>query len=353
MIICRTPFRLSFFGGGTDYPSWFHENGGKVIVSTINKYCYISCRQIPPFFDYKHRISYSKIESVKKNSDIEHPAVRAAFETLNIRTGLEIHYDGDLPARAGLGSYSAFTVSLLHALCTFHRHSISKMDLAKLAIYLEQDVMKECVGCQDQVATAFGGLNIIEFHRSGEIFVEPLVLPKTRLEEFENHLMLFYTGYSRYAPSIAKSKLENMRFKQAELQKIQALVEEALDILRSPNTSIEELGRLLDESWHLKRSLSSKVSRVEIDEIYQKALSAGAIGGKIIGAGGGGFLLLFVPPERQSGVKEELKNLVNVTFSLENMGSRIVFYDPDPDIEPQWDKPEVTEKTMENWFAMS
>lgn len=329
MIIIRTPFRISFFGGGTDYPAWYEQHGGMVLSTTIDKYCYITCRYLPPFFEHKYRVVYSRIETVCHSEELEHPAVRAVLKWANWNQGLEIHHDGDLPARSGLGSSSSFTVSLVHALTALKGHYITKEELAKNAIHIEQNIINEHVGSQDQVSVAYGGFNKIEFGYDNRPFqVTPIILNKARSHVLQDHLMLFFTGFSRIASDIAKSKIENFKSREAELKTMQAMVDEAIKILHSPTASILDFGRMLNQSWLYKRSLSDKVSTQKIDEIYQAAMDAGATGGKILGAGGGGFLLLFVKPELQRRVRERLKNLIYVPFRFEDLGSRVVLYQP-------------------------
>ena len=328
MIITRTPFRISFFGGGTDYPEWYRDHGGAVLATTIDKYCYITCRPIPPFFEHKHRIVYSYIENVREIEQINHPSVKAVFKWANIEDGLEIHHDADLPARSGLGSSSAFTVGLIHALYALRGKMVSNERLAKDAIHIEQDLIGESVGSQDQISAAYGGLNKIDFHIDNTFNVQPLILPVHRREELLCNLMLFFTGFSRIADEIAKSKIVNMKNRKTELLSIREMVDEAITILNNSESNIEEFGKLLDESWKCKRSLSDRVSTPEIDQIYEHAKHAGAIGGKVLGAGGGGFMLLFVLPENQSAVRERLKKLVHVPFKFDNSGSRVVIYQP-------------------------
>lgn len=328
MIITRTPFRISFFGGGTDYPGWFREHGGAVLATTIDKYCYITCRRLPPFFEHKHRIVYSHIENVQHIDDIEHPAVRAVLNWANIAEGLEIHHDGDLPARSGLGSSSSFTVGLIHALQGLRGQMANKENLARDAIHIEQNLIGENVGSQDQVSAAFGGFNRIEFYRNDSFDVAPIILPTHRLDELQSHLMLFFTGFSRIASEVAKSKIDNLKNRENELKRMAEMVDEAISILHSPVQSLEDFGRLLDASWQYKRSLSERVSTAEIDAIYEAAMSAGAIGGKILGAGGGGFMLIFAKPDRQAAIRDRLKDLVHVPFNFENAGSRVVLYQP-------------------------
>ena len=328
MIITRTPFRVSFFGGGTDYPGWFREHGGAVLATTINKYCYITCRRLPPFFEHKHRIVYSHIENVKHNDDIQHPAVRAVLNWAKVTDGIEIHHDGDLPARSGLGSSSSFTVGLLHALQALSGQMAYKEGLARDAIHVEQNIIGESVGSQDQVSAAFGGFNRIEFHRNDSFDVSPVILPGHRRAELRDHLMLCFTGFSRIAAEVAKSKIDNLKSREKELKLMRAMVDEALSIIQNPNESIDSFGKLLDASWQHKRSLSDRVSTPEIDSIYQAAMDAGAIGGKILGAGGGGFLLVFAKPERHAKIRDRLNKLIHVPFDFEDSGSRVVLYQP-------------------------
>lgn len=327
MIITRTPFRISFFGGGTDYPDWFRQFGGAVLATTIDKYCYISIRHLPPFFEHKHRIVYSQIENVVSNKDIRHPAVKGVFDWANVKSGLEIHHDSDLPARSGLGSSSSFTVGLINALAAFNGKMVGKNELAKNAIHVEQNIIKENVGSQDQVSAAFGGFNKIEFLKNNSFTVSPILLPDGRVKNLKDHLILFFTGFSRIASEIAKSKIENMKNRINELNQMYQMVDESLEILHS-KSPISEFGLMLHESWNLKRSLSPTISNHNIDQIYQAALDAGAIGGKLLGAGGGGFLLIFAKPENHKKIKQALHKLINVSFNFEDEGSRVVLYQP-------------------------
>lgn len=329
MVITRTPFRVSFFGGGTDYPSWFQEYGGSVLSTTIDKYCYISVRHLPQFFDHKHRIVYSRIENVNLIEEIQHPSVRAVLQWQKIKDGLEIHHDGDLPARSGLGSSSSFTVGLINCLRALNGKKSSKMQLASDAIHVEQNLICENVGSQDQIAAAYGGFNRIDFHVDGRFTVEPIISKKWRMESLHKHLMLCFTGFSRIASEIAKSKIDNLKSKAIELKQIQLMVDAGIEILQDVNRPIDDFGLLLHEAWQLKRGLSDCVSTNEIDNIYNIAIKAGAIGGKILGAGGGGFLLLFAKPEKQEEIKRALPNLIYVPFEFESSGSRVVLYEPD------------------------
>ena len=329
MIISTTPYRISFFGGGTDYPTWYRENGGMVLSTTINKYCYITCRHLPPFFKHKHRFVYAKIESVMNTSEIKHPAIKAVLEWMGWKNGLEIHHDGDLPARSGLGSSSSFTVGLLNALTALLGNQSSKKELAEKAIHIEQNIIREAVGSQDQAAAAYGGFNKIEFQRNDSFNVQPVILSTKKKKYLESHLMLFFTGVSRYATEAAQSKINNIGNRKKELTRIAQTVDEALSIIDGPDSFAAELGQLMDEAWRFKRSLSDKVSNKKIDEIYEAAIGAGAYGGKLMGAGNGGFMVFIVKPELQNRVKERLKFLTHVPFEFENFGSKIVLYQPD------------------------
>ena len=328
MIITRTPFRISFFGGGTDYPGWYREHGGAVLATTIDKYCYITCRHLPPFFEHKHRIVYSRIENARHNDEIEHPSVRAVLNWANVVDGLEIHHDGDLPARSGLGSSSAFTVGLLHAIRGLRGQMASHDALARDAIHIEQNLIGENVGSQDQLSAAYGGFNRIDFQRDDTFDVAPVILPALRRDELRNHLMLCFTGVARIADAIAKSKIDNLKNRETELNRMREMVDEAVAILADSRVSIDEFGKLLDLGWKCKRGLSDRVSTPEIDQIYEAAMRAGAIGGKILGAGGGGFMLLFAKPERHAAIRERLKELVHVNFKFDDSGSRVVLYQP-------------------------
>lgn len=329
MIISRTPFRISFFGGGTDYPKWYRQHGGSVLGCTINKYCYLTVRELPPFFEHKHRVVYSKVENVKNVEEIEHPAVRAVLGEFKPKTGLEIHHDGDLPARSGLGSSSSFTVGLLHALYALRGQMVSKVVLAREAIRIEQDVVRENVGSQDQVWAAYGGLNRIDFRTDESFDVQPLMLPSDRRRELQDHLFLVFTGFSRYASAIAADKIANLDRRTRHLELMGEMVDQAMTILSSSTASLDEFGALLHENWKLKRELANSVSNSNIDDIYEAGRSAGAIGGKLLGAGGGGFMLFFVRTEHRARLKENLAKLVHVAFEFETNGSRIVIYEPD------------------------
>ncbi|VVC76470.1 D-glycero-alpha-D-manno-heptose 7-phosphate kinase [Aquicella siphonis] len=326
MIISRTPYRISFFGGGTDYHTWYQKHGSAVLSTTINHYCYLHCRNLAPFFKHKSRIVWSKIEEVARHADIQHPAVNAVLEYLQFNQGIEVNHQGDLPARSGLGSSSAFTVGLLHAVYGLRGMMSSKRELACEAIHIERDILKENVGVQDQIATAYGGLNKILVHPSGDFEVTPLILPYGRAQELQDHLLLFFTGVSRTASDIAADKIKSIPNKSDELHAMRQMVDDAEKIL-CDGGDINRFGELLHEAWMLKRQLSSKIAPAYVDEIYAKARAAGAVGGKLLGAGGGGFMLFFVDPERKLDVCDALEELLLVPFEFESSGSQIIFYD--------------------------
>ena len=326
MVITRTPFRVSFFGGGTDYPAWYRKNGGAVLATSIDKYCYLTTRYLPPFFEHKYRVLYSKIETCSKIQEIQHPAVRAILTEMGFERGLEIHHDGDLPARSGMGSSSSFAVGLLHALHALRGQIISKQELTDEAIRIEQESMHEVVGSQDQVTSAHGGFNLIRFETTGEINVHPVTISADRLQQLNDHLLLFYTGLSRTSSQVAASYVCNLEAKEKQLHHYGEMVQEALAILSS-NHSLLDFGRLLDEAWKLKRSLGQGVSNAEIDDIYSTALQSGAVGGKLLGAGGGGFLLIFAAPENHAGLKAKLNNLLEIPFRFERSGSQVIFFE--------------------------
>lgn len=327
MIITSTPYRISFFGGGTDYPVWFKDHGGAVLATTINRYCYITCRTLPPFFGYRHRIVWSQVETVDHVDEIVHPAVREAIRYMDVKQGLEIHHDGDLPARSGLGSSSSFSVGILHALHALQAKMISKGELAQQAIHLEQTLLKEDVGIQDQILTAYGGLNVVEIDPDSAFRVNPVPIDPLRKELFQHHLMLIYTGTSRTASEVAKSQIESIPQKAEVMREIQAMVPEATNILAGSG-DISDFGRLLHESWLLKKSISSKITTSVVDDMYEKAIKAGALGGKLMGAGGGGFMVFFVEPGLHQNVLDALDDFLLVPFELESAGTHIAFYQP-------------------------
>jgi D-glycero-alpha-D-manno-heptose-7-phosphate kinase len=329
MIITRTPLRISFFGGGTDYPVWYREHGGAVLSTTIDKCCYITCRRLPPFFEYHSRISYSKVENVTQNSAIEHPSVRGCLQFLGIDEGVEIHHVADLPARTGLGTSSAFTVGFLLGLYALREQMRNKHALALDAIHVEQEVVKEAVGSQDQISAAYGGFNRINFHANGELEIKQVITPAARLTALQQHCALFFTGFSRTASEIAKEQIKVTPQRKRELEAMGQMVDEAEAIVSNPNRSLDEFGHLLHESWQIKRTLTQNITNNSLDEIYEAGRSAGALGGKLLGAGGGGFMLFFVAPERRKELRMRLKNLLCVPFSFSNRGSQVIVNEPD------------------------
>ena len=324
MIISRTPFRISFFGGGTDFPTWYRENGGAVLSTSIDKFCYITCRLLPQFFEYKHRFVYSKAEQVDEVDEIIHPSIRETLRFFDIREGLELHHDGDLPARTGLASSSAFTVGLAHALYALNGKMVPKKKLALDAIHIEQNMIRENVGSQDQVAVAFGGLNRISFSGDHNIEVNPVTISHEKLEEFQDHLILFFTGFSRSASKIEKEKIRKVDKNKEVLREMYQMVNQSIDILNEGD--ILDFGKLLHENWLLKKSLTEQVSTNYIDYVYDIATKNGAISGKILGAGGGGFILFFARPEDRERLREALGFLLHVPFRFDTLGSQIIYY---------------------------
>lgn len=324
MVITKTPYRVSFFGGGTDFPLWFRENGGSVISTAINQFCYVSVRRKPPFFPHKHRFVYSEMEDVNELKDIKHPAIKGVLQWLQWQDGLEIHHDGDLPARSGLGSSSAFTVGLLNAMYQLMGRATTLQQLAKDAIQVEQKVIGEVVGSQDQIAVACGGFNRIDFLPEGGWVVKPVSISSTRLQQLQDHLLLYFTGFSRFASQIEASKLVNFSSRKQELQRMMQMVTDGEKLLIDESRDLKEFGNMLREAWEYKKSLSTGVTTTAIDDIYNRAIAAGAIGGKILGAGGGGFMLFFVAPENQTAVRKALNGFIEVPFQFEQEGSRVV-----------------------------
>lgn len=321
-IMSRTPFRLSFFGGSTDYPQWYCENPGAVLATSIDKYCYIMLRLLPPFFEHKYRIVWSQIEIPQSINEIRHPSVRECLRYMNIIDGIEIHHASDLPARAGVGTSSAFTVGLLNALYQLIglNNFASKNKIASDSIHIEQKILKENVGSQDQTIASFGGFNRIDFFTNG-IKVTPIV--SDRIKELESCLMLFFTGFARTASEIAGEQLDNIKQNKVILKEMYSMVGEGESMFKRER-GLNDFGILLGDSWSLKKKLHSNVSTEYIDFLYDKAINAGAIGGKLCGAGGGGFLLLFVEPDKQIKVRESLSSLLYVPFKFENEGSQII-----------------------------
>ena len=327
MIICRTPFRVSFFGGGTDYPVYYEKNSGAVLSTTINKYCYVTCRYLPPFFDYKYIVTYKRREETQTISEIQHPTVRECLNYVPLNRGVAVHYDADLPAMSGLGTSSAFTVGLLNALYALKGEMKTKRQLALDAIHIEQDKVGDNVGSQDQTASAFGGLNRIDFGGPQKIIVHPITVVQNRIELLQSHLMLFFTGFSRVASEIAEEQIRKTSEKKSELKRMYEMVDEAVGILSMGD--LKDFGKLMHEGWMIKKSLTSKITTPLIDEVYKGGLEAGALGGKLLGAGSGGFMLFFVQPELQRNVRNKLSKLLNVPFKFENLGSQIIYYAPE------------------------
>ncbi|MEC7689666.1 MAG: kinase [Pseudomonadota bacterium] len=328
MIITRTPFRISLFGGGTDYPAWYQEHGGAVVGTTIDKYCYLSVRELPPFFEHKHRIVYSKIENISHVDEIQHPSVKAVLGEWQSQKGVEIHHFSDLPARSGLGSSSAFTVGLLNAIRGIDGKISSAEALGTEAIRIEQDVIGEKVGSQDQIWAAHGGTNFVKFLQNGQIEVSRLIMPKKQHTALNDHILLFFTGLTRIAETIAVKKIENVKAKSAQLNTLKQMALHGRDILQSRNACLEEIGLMLHDAWRLKRELADGISNHNIDQIYDAGISAGALGGKLLGAGGGGFMMFFAPPERHEAIKAAMRQLIYVKCNIGAEGSKIVVYEP-------------------------
>ena len=324
MIVSKTPYRISFFGGGTDYPSWYLKNGGSVLSTTIDKHIYISCRYLPPFFEHKYRIVWTHIENVKKMREIKHRAVREMLKHFKVNSGLEIHYDGDLPAKSGMGSSSVFVVGLMHLLNNFTGKKISKKLLAQQSVDFEQNVLKDVVGSQDQIAAAYGGLNKISFNTNGSFNVKSLKIKEKVKKKLSKNLLLIYTGFKRTAHDIASGYVNKLhKEKKSYILRISKLAEEAENSLKLGD--LNTFGNLLHESWLEKKGLSSSITNSSIDEIYDKAIKNGAIGGKLLGAGGGGFFLFYVPNFKQKKFIKNFNSLINVPFDFSSKGSEIMF----------------------------
>jgi D-glycero-alpha-D-manno-heptose-7-phosphate kinase len=325
MIITKTPFRMSFFGGGTDIPEFFEEHGGSVISTTFDKYCYVTVRHLPPFFDYANEVVYSKIERVKDPSEIKHPAVREAMRYLNMRD-LRLSYEADLPARSGLGTSSSFAVGMLNAFHCLKGTYASKERLAKEAIHLERDLCAEAGGWQDQIAAAYGGLNRIDFSQDG-FDVRPIVISKERKQELCDSLLMFFTGFTRFSSDMQKQN--KVADKTQRLLEMLALVDEAQAVLCDKSAPLSRFGELLDVTWKLKRGTGSAISTSAIDELYARGMNAGARGGKLLGAGGGGFLVFFVEPDARESVMAAMSDLLYIPFQFEDGGAGVVYYDPE------------------------
>ncbi len=327
MIITKTPFRMSFFGGGTDMEEYFKENGGAVLSTTFDKYCYVNVRHLPRFFDYSTELSYAKTERVSKVNEIQHPAIRNAMEMLDMHE-IRLTYEADLPARSGLGTSSSFAVGMLNAFYALKGKYADKKKLADEAIYLERVLCNEAGGWQDQIAASYGGLNRINFNADG-YEVLPIIISPERKKQLNSNLMMFFTGFTRFSSEVQKANASDNRDKTAQLKEMCALVDEAEKILTDKNNDLNDFGRLLDHTWKLKRQTGSAVSTSNIDLLYDKGIKAGALGGKLLGAGGGGFLLFYVEPEYQKMLREAMSDLLYVPFEFENGGTRVIHYTPE------------------------
>lgn len=332
MIITKTPFRMSFFGGGTDMQEFFREFGGAVLSTTFDKYCYVNVRHLPRFFDYSTELSYSKTERVTDIRDIQHPAIRNAMQMLNMH-GIRLTYEADLPARSGLGTSSSFAVGMLNAFYALKGKYADKRKLADDAIYLERVLCNEAGGWQDQIAASFGGFNRINFNESG-YEVLPVIISPERKEELNNNLMMFFTGFTRFSSEVQIANAATKTDKTVQLREMLALVDEAEHVLTDKSVELSEFGRLLDHTWKLKRQTGTAVSTNSIDDLYNMGMKAGATGGKLLGAGGGGFLVFYVEPEYQASVKAAMSELLYVPFKFENGGTRVIHYSPE-DYKPQ------------------
>lgn len=326
MVITQTPFRMSFFGGGTDYEGFYKENGGSVLSTTFDKYCFVTVQHLPRFFDYSNQVTYGIIERTKCVDEIQHPAVRNAMKYLDMHE-LRVAYEADLPARSGLGSSSSFAVGMLNAFYCLKGKYADKRKLADDAIYVERVLCQESGGIQDQIAASFGGFNRINFYDGGYDVV-PVIISNERKKMLNDNLMLFFTGFSRFSSEIAISQEKATADKKRELLEMKGLVDEAEKILVS-KTDLNEFGKLLDYTWQLKRNITNKISNTDIDNLYRRGIDAGAIGGKLLGAGGGGFMLFYVEKDKQMAVREAMKNLLYVPFKFENRGTTVIYYKPE------------------------
>lgn len=327
MIITKTPFRMSFFGGGTDMPTFFNENGGSVISTTFDKYCYVNVRHLPRFFNYSTELSYSTIERVTDVENIEHPAIRNAMKMLDMHE-IRLTYEADLPARSGLGTSSTFAVGMLNAFYALKGKYADKRKLADEAIYLERELCREVGGWQDQIAASFGGFNRINF--SGNDYeVLPIIISPERKKRLNDNLLMYFTGFTRFSSEMQKVNNITADEKKQQLRQMLALVDDAEKVLTNKKADLDDFGRLLDLTWKLKRQTGSKISTGSIDALYQQAVDAGALGGKLLGAGGGGFLVFYVQPEKWEAVKAAMSGLMRVPFEFENGGTRVIHYTPE------------------------
>jgi D-glycero-alpha-D-manno-heptose-7-phosphate kinase len=326
MVITRTPLRVSFFGGGTDYPSYFERNGGVVLSTSIDKFIYVTVTRLGTLFDHKFRVAYSKTELVKTAAEIQHPSVKACLSHLGMKDGLEISVTTDLPARTGLGSSSSFTVGLLNGLHSLQGRLVEKSALAAEAIHVEQNIIGERVGNQDQVAAAIGGLNFVTFHRDRTFLAEPLPVSSARKQSLFDHIFLVYTGISRFAEDVLQEQCANIDNRLAELEKIKELTHQARTLLCNDQIPLKDFGALLHETWMLKKRLSSRISNSVVERIYNTSREAGAIGGKLLGAGAGGFLLVFAQPENHAAIKSALSDFQTVEIQPDTAGSTIIYH---------------------------
>ena len=328
MIITKTPFRMSFFGGGTDMESFFREHGGAVLSTTFDKYCYVAVRHLPRFFDFSTHLTYSKMEFVKDVEEIEHPAIRNAMKMLDMYE-IRLTYEADLPARSGLGTSSSFAVGMLNAFYCLKGKYADKKKLADEAIYLERVLCDEAGGWQDQIAASFGGMNRIEFNKDGTYDVRPIIIHPDRKKQLNDNLLMFFTGFTRFSSDLQKANQAGYDEKVKQLQQMYALVDDAERVLTDKHSDLDEFGRLLDHTWRLKRQTGGAITTNSIDALYEKGIAAGALGGKLLGAGGGGFLVFYVQPEKQAAVKEAMKDLLYVPFQFEDGGTRVIHYTPE------------------------
>jgi len=327
MIITKTPLRMSFFGGGTDMENYFKENGGAVLSTTFDKYCYVNVRHLPRFFDYKTELSYSKTERVTDVSEIEHPAIREAMKMLNMNE-IRLTYEADLPARSGLGTSSSFAVGMLNAFYALNGKYADKKKLADEAIYLERVLCNEAGGWQDQIAASFGGFNRINFNADG-YEVLPVIISPERKRQLNDNLLMFFTGFTRFSSEVQKANNVSAKEKRNQLKEMYVLVDEAEKILTDSKSDLDDFGRLLDHTWQLKKQTGSSISTGSIDVFYEKGIKAGALGGKLLGAGGGGFLVFYVQPERKASVMAAMQELMHIPFLFETGGTRVIHYSPE------------------------
>lgn len=330
MIITQTPFRMSFFGGGTDMEDYFKEYGGAVISTTFDKYCYVNVRHLPRFFDWTSELSYSKTEKVSDVNNIQHPAIRNAMQMLDMKE-IRLTYEADLPARSGLGTSSSFAVGMLNAFYALKGKYADKKKLADEAIYLERVLCNEAGGWQDQIAASFGGLNRINFNADG-YEVLPVIINPERKHQLNDNLLMFFTGFTRFSSDVQKANASGVKDEAAKIKQLQemySLVDEAEKILTDKASDLDEFGRLLDHTWKLKRKTGAAVSTDSIDGLYQKGVEAGALGGKLLGAGGGGFLVFYVQPEYRESVMRAMSNLLYIPFEFEDGGTRVIHYTPE------------------------